>query len=130
MSKSQRPVSPGTTPQPADLDSTGERAAPPGESGSEGISGAPPSNTAPHNSNNTLSDGFRLLRLAVDSLYLSYPGGLHHGVLTKLVALKALAQSPDPIEQSKAQFVAGSHIFEVKDKGAGVFPWKGAGAPL
>jgi len=94
-----------------------------GESGSEGIQGASPSNTAPHNSNNTLPDGFRLLRLAVDSLYLSYPGDLHPGVLHQLVDLKNKAQSPDPVEQARAQFVAGGHIFEVKDKGAGMFPF-------
>ena len=69
-----------------------------GESGSEGIQGASPSNTAPHNSNNTLPDGFRLLRLAVDSLYLSYPGDLHSNVLRWLVDLKNKAQSPDPLE--------------------------------
>jgi hypothetical protein len=125
-SDSAQPGTPADTadnPTPTDLDSTAGRAAAPGECGSEGFQGAPPSNTAPHNSNNTLPDGFRLLRLAVDSLYLSYPGDLHHGVLTRLVGLKALAQSPDPLEQSKAQFVAGSHIFEVKDKGAGMFPF-------
>ena len=110
-------------PKPTDLDSTGERAAPPGESGSEGIQGASPSNTAPLNSNNLLPDGFRLLRLAVDSLYLSYPGDIHSGVLTQLTALKGKAQSPDLVQQAQAQFVAGDHIFEVKDKGAGLFPF-------
>lgn len=123
MSQSQPSVLAGTSPNPAGPDSTGERVAPPGESGSEGIRGASPSNTAPHNSNNTLPDGFRLLRLAVDSLYLSYPGDLHPGVLRQLVDLKNKAQSPDPVEQARAQFVAGAHIFEVKDKGAGMFPF-------
>lgn len=122
MSQNLQPVLPGNS-QPCDSDSADGCEAPSAESGSQGFQGAPPSNTAPHNSNNTLPDGFRLLRLAVDSLYLSYPGDLHHGVLTRLLALKALAQSADPIEQSKAQFVAGSHIFEVKDKGAGMFPF-------
>jgi hypothetical protein len=105
----------------ADPNSTGGARSAPGESGSE--SGAPPSNTAPHNSNNTLPDGFRLLRLAVDSLYLSYPGILNPKVLTQLTKLKILAQSPHLEEQAKAQFVVGSHIFEVKDKGAGLFPF-------
>ncbi|MES2191587.1 MAG: replication initiation factor [Pseudomonadota bacterium] len=114
--------SPGNNKQ-ADPDSPDGCEAPPAESGSEGIQGASPSNTAPHNSNNTLPDGFRLLRLAVDSLYLSYPGDLHPGVLTRLTELKGKAQSPDPVEQAKAQFVAGNHIFEVKDKGAGLFPF-------
>lgn len=122
MSQSQQPVSPGIQPQ-ADLDSTAERAAPAGESGSEGIQGASPSNTAPHNSNNTLPDGFKLLRLAVDSLYLSYPGDLHLNVLRRLVDLKNKAQSPDPLEQSQAQYPVINHIFEVKDKGAGMFPF-------
>ena len=109
--------------KPGDPDSASGREAAPVESGSQGISGAPPSNTAPHNSNNTSPDGFRLLRRAVDSLYLSYPGDLHPGVLARLTELKDKAQSPDPVVQSKAQFVAGSHIFEVKDKGAGRFPF-------
>lgn len=122
MSQNQQPVLPGNS-QPGDPDSPDGCEAPPAESGSQGIQGAPPSNTAPHNSNNTLPDGFRLLRLAVDSLYLSYPGDLHHGVLTRLVQLKAKAQSPEIADQAKAQFEVGSHIFEVKDKGAGRFPF-------
>lgn len=116
-------VSPWALPQQADLDSTGDRAATPGESRSEGILGAPPSNTAPHNSNAALPDGFKLLRLAVDSLYLSYPGDLHSGVLRHLIDLKTLAQSLDPLQQSLAQYVVGGHVFEVKDKGAGMFPF-------
>lgn len=110
-------------PQSADPAFVDERAAPASESGSEGLQGASPSNTAPHNSNNTLPDGFRLLRLAVDSLYLSYPGDMHSGVLVRLVDLKNKAQSPHLTEQAKAQYVAGNHIFEVKDKGAGMFPF-------
>lgn len=110
-------------PPHADSDSTADREATAGESGSEGIQGASPSNTAPHNSNNTLPDGFRLLRLAVDSLYLSYPGDLHPDVLRHLVALKNQAQSALITDQAKAQFIAGDHIFEVKDKGAGMFPF-------
>ena len=48
-------------PKPGDPDSTAEREAPAGESGSQGIQGASPSNTAPHNSNTTPSDGFNQL---------------------------------------------------------------------
>lgn len=119
-------------PTPADLDSRTGARAPAGESGSEGIaaiggSGAPPSNTAPHNSIDTLPDGFRLLRLAVDSLYLSYPGELKPSVLAVLNKLKTYAQSEHPEEQAKAQYPLsspfGSHIFEVKDKGARMFPF-------
>ena len=51
------------------------------------------------------------------------PGDLHTGVLTRLTELKGKAQSPDPFEQSKAQFGAGNHISEVKDNGAGLFPF-------
>src|SRR5665647_1817599 len=86
-----------------------------GESGLEGIQGASPSNTAPHNSNNTLPDGFRLLRLAVDSLYLSYPGDITPAVLAVLTKLKERAQSDHPEHQASAQYPLGSHIFEVKD---------------
>lgn len=125
ISKSGATATINTAPQQADLDSTGEREAPPGESGSEGISGAPPSNTAPHNSknNNNLPDGFRLLRLAVDSLYLSYPGDLHPSTLGVLNTLKGYAQSEHPEQQAKAQYQLLDHIFEVKDRGAGRFPF-------
>lgn len=110
-------------PKPTDRDSTAERAAPAGESGPEGISGAPPSNTAPYNSIKVKEKGFRLLRVAVDSLYLSFPGELHQHVFVALKDLKTLAQSEQPIEQAMAQYVLTSHVFEVKDKGAGVFPF-------
>jgi hypothetical protein len=109
-------------PEQADLDSVGARSAD-AESGSEGIGGAPPSNTAPHNSISTLPDGFRLLRLAVDSLYLSYPGDLEADTLAALNKLKAFAQSDHIEEQAKAQYPIGTHVFEVKDRGAGRFPF-------
>jgi hypothetical protein len=105
----------------ADSGSLGERGAPPCESGSE--QGAPPSNTAPYNSNVHLPDGFGLLRLAVDSLYLSYPGDIKPEVLAALNKLKTLAQSDHPEQQAQAQYPLGSHIFEVKDKGARLFPF-------
>ena len=54
---------------------------------------------------------------------MSYPGDLHPGVLRELVNLKNTAQSADPLEQVQAQFVVGGHIFAVKDKGAGMFPF-------
>jgi hypothetical protein len=110
-----------SVPPQADLDSTGVRVALTGESRSE--QGAPPSNTAPHNSNRALSDGFRLLRLGVDSLYLSYAGELHAESLDALNRLKALAQSEHPEEQAKAQWPVGSHFFRVHDKGARLFPF-------
>ncbi|WP_413861414.1 hypothetical protein, partial [Candidatus Aalborgicola defluviihabitans] len=83
-----------------------------------------PSNTAPHNSNTTpLPDGFRLLRLAVDSLYLSFPGELNAATYSALQKLKALAQSEHPEPLASSQYPVGSHVFEVKDKGTGLFPF-------
>lgn len=122
-SQAGKPAGNSHGPNSAAPDSPDGCEAPPAESGAEGIRGASPSNTAPLNSNNTLPDGFKLLRLAVDSLYLSYPGDLHPGVLRELVNLKNKAQSADPLEQAQAQFIVGGHIFEVKDKGAGMFPF-------
>ncbi len=107
----------------ADQDSPGGAPAHTGESWSAGLRGASPSNTAPHNSNKAGEKGFRLLRVAVDSLYLSFPGSLHAPVFAALKTFKTLAQSDDPLEQAQAQYVLGSHVFEVKDKGSGVFPF-------
>ena len=114
-----------------DPDSPDERAAPPAESGPEGIEGASPSNTAPHNSididkgkeEREKEHGFRLFRVAVDSLYLSFPGDLSPAIEATLKQLKAYGQSLDMENQCKAQYPVGDHIFEVKDKGAGMFPY-------
>ena len=81
---------------------------------------APPSNTASHNCNR---EYFKPLRWGVDSLYLSYPGVLSDGVQDSLKNLKLLAQDPDPSKQSQAQYPLGSHLFEVKDRGAPLFPY-------
>lgn len=105
----------------ADPGSRTDALAPSGESGSE--SGAPLSNTAPYNDNTTPGEPFRLLRLAVDSLYLSFPGDLKPEVLATLVTLKTKAQTEHPELQAQAQYVLGQHIFEVKDKGARMFPF-------
>lgn len=118
-------------PKPTDPDSRTSARAPACESGSEGIQGAPPSNTAPHNSidlerknkDKEKENGFRLLRVAVDSLYLSFPGELAPPIQAALAKLKSYAQSPDIEEQCKAQYPLGDHIFEVKDKGAQRFPY-------
>ena len=94
-----------------------------GQEGAEhGVPGAPPSNTAPDNSNQG-NISFRALRWGVDSLYLSYPGELLPEVEDRLKALKQLAQSDSPDQVSKAQFPLGEHIFEVKEKGASLFPY-------
>ena len=82
--------------------------------------GAPPTNRAPYNCN----DGyFKALRWGVDSLYLSYPGELSRESDARLKALKELAQSSAPGEVAKAQLPLGGHIFEVKEKGASLFPY-------
>lgn len=96
--------------------------APPAAHGDGG--GAPSSNTAPHSCNREEgTGGFRLVRLAVDSLYLSYPGDLSEVAIATLKKLKAFAQSEHPEEQAKAQYPIGEHVFEVKDRGAGRFPY-------
>jgi hypothetical protein len=84
--------------------------------GNGGGTGAPPSNTAPDNSNLF----FQPLRWGIDSLYLSYPGELSAEAEAQLRALKQQAQGRD-YEAARAQFVLGDHIFEVKDKGSGLF---------
>lgn len=103
-------------PQPADRDSWTSARAPASESGSEGISGAPPSNTAPDNSNFI----YQPLRWGIDSLYLSYPGSLSESRLDQLRNLKNQAQGL-PHEAAKAQLELGAHVFEVKDKSSGLF---------
>lgn len=81
---------------------------------------APPSNTA----SNKCNEGFfKPLRWGVDSLYLSFPGTLDESVNKKLSELKHVAQAPEAYEQAEAQYPVGEHIFEVKDKGAGMFPY-------
>jgi hypothetical protein len=85
----------------------------------DGTEGASPSNTAPNNSNPYF---FQALRWGVDSLYLSYPGQLSLSVDTELRELKKLAQDRDDLA-AKAQYKLGNHIFEVKDKSSGLFPF-------
>lgn len=83
-------------------------------------SGAPPSNTAPDNCNLPY---FKALRWGVDSLYLSYPGELSRESDARLKELKQLAQAKEPGEVAKAQVTVAGHIFEVKEKGASLFPY-------
>ena len=83
---------------------------------------AAPSNTASNNCN-CEEIGFIPLRWGVDSLYLSYPGMLADSVTRKLETLKKNAQSESEADQAKAQYCVGDHVFEVKDKGAGMFPF-------
>lgn len=81
-----------------------------------GGSGAPPCNTAP----DTCIGGhpFRVLRVGVDSLYLSYAGQLSQSWDRKLRNLKFTAQSSEPEEIAQAQVQIGDQLFEVQDKGS------------
>lgn len=81
---------------------------------------APPSNTASNKCNQVF---FMPLRWGVDSLYLSYPGTLDDGADFRLRKLKEVARSALPHEQANAQYQVDEHIFEVKDKGSGLFPY-------
>lgn len=83
-------------------------------------SGIESSNTIPYNCN---GETFKALRWGVDSLYLSYAGELLPEVLTRLKALKDMAQGKDPEQQALAQYPLGGHTFEVKDRGTGLFPY-------
>ena len=85
--------------------------------------GTPPSNTVPHNSTEEGCRFFQPLRWGVDSLYLSYKGQVRSKVEDELQRLKAMAQSIEPHQVAKAQYAAREHVFEVKDKGSGLFPF-------
>jgi hypothetical protein len=83
--------------------------------------GAPPSNTAPVNS---LKGGsVKIIRTGIDSLYLSYPGTLAAETSIRLDKLKELAQSVNPAQVALAQYKAGDHLFEVRDRGSHLFAY-------
>lgn len=63
----------------------------------------------------------RVLRCAVDSLYLSYKGELSHDVDDRLEDRKKSAQSDDDEEQSIAQITIADRLFNVSPHGAGHF---------
>lgn len=86
---------------------------------SRGGTGAVPSNTAPDNSNS----GCQPLRWGVDSLYLSYPGELSFSAYAELTQLKQLAQKA-PHEAAAAQYAFDGHVFNVSDKGSGLFAFR------
>ncbi|OIQ95297.1 replication initiation factor [mine drainage metagenome] len=81
--------------------------------------------TAPTNrvSNKYNTEYFQPLRWGIDSLYLSYSGSLHSDQEAKLDKLKKLAQADQLSDQAVAQLQVNDHIFEVKDKGTGMFPF-------
>ncbi len=78
--------------------------------------GAKPSITAPANC-------IRPLRHGVDSVYLSYPGGIDRHVAVMLQELKELAQSVDDRLQSGGAYYNGDHIFTVLPRGRGRFAY-------
>ena len=78
-------------------------------------------NTAPANS--ISSNGVKILRNGIDSLYLSYQGELFEDMEDKLKDYKELAQSKLPMDKAKASWIIGIHCFEVKDKGTGYYPY-------
>ena len=97
----------------------GKSAAQPPLPGESGSLGAPPSNTAPCNSNN---DHFvKILRTGIDSLYLSYPGSLFTETAIRLDEFKKFAQSDDLERSALAQFELEGHLFHVSDRGTRKF---------
>ena len=83
--------------------------------------GAEPCNTAPANS---LPGGtVRILRTGIDSLYLSYPGTLTTETAIRLDKLKEFAQADNPAQVALAQYPAGDHLFEVRDRGSCLFAY-------
>ncbi len=76
--------------------------------------GAQPSITAPANC-------IRPLRHGVDSVYLSYPGGIDRDVAVILQDLKQLAQSIHDKDMAQAGWFNGEHQFTVSPRGRGRF---------
>jgi hypothetical protein len=77
---------------------------------------AEPSNTASHGYEKGKWE-YRLLRVGVDSLYLSYYGDLFPQIDNELGQRKYYAQSRHLGEVTLAQWKIGQHVFEVSDKG-------------
>ncbi|MGB2831498.1 MAG: replication initiation factor [Methylotenera sp.] len=80
-----------------------------------------PSNTVSNKYNNPKY--YQPLRWGVDSLYVSFTGELHLEYESKLEKLKKLAQADLLAEQALSQIKLNNHLFEVKDKGTGMFPF-------
>jgi hypothetical protein len=81
-------------------------------------SGAPPSNTAPSKYIKP-----KILRSAIDSLYLSYSGTLNESIELELERLKLCAQSDDPDERSHASVLVADHSFQVSGRGSKRYPF-------
>lgn len=74
-------------------------------------------------SNKYNPDYFQALRWGIDSLYLSFSGELYSDQEAELESLKKLAQNDNLADQALAQIQVNDHVFEVKDKGTGMFPF-------
>ncbi|MEM9254175.1 MAG: hypothetical protein AAGA91_01930 [Pseudomonadota bacterium] len=59
----------------------------------------------------------------IDSLYVSYSGNLSETRAEQLESLKTLAQSSIAAENALAALALNDHLFEVRDRGKGRFPY-------
>lgn len=84
-------------------------------------SGTQSSNTVPSNCINTSNT--KILRVGIDSLYLSYQGELFEDKSIRLNQLKKLAQSNQNTDVPLAQENINGHLFEVKDRGRHPFAY-------
>ncbi|CAG4884677.1 conserved protein of unknown function [Georgfuchsia toluolica] len=78
--------------------------------------GPPPTIRGPQTYEKGKAHPCKLLRTAVDSLYVSYPGELSENSFSRLYSLKVAAQSDDEAEQAAAQLQIGNQLFAVWDK--------------
>lgn len=83
--------------------------------------GTQSSNTVP--SNCITETNTKILRVGIDSLYLSYQGDLFESKAIRLNELKKLAQSVVGSDVPLAQETIQNHIFEVKDRGRHPFAY-------
>ncbi|MDP3517166.1 MAG: hypothetical protein Q8S94_08360 [Pseudohongiella sp.] len=81
--------------------------------------GTESSNTVP--STSIEQPNTKLLRVGIDSLYLTYRGELYHESAIKLRKLKELAQADKDSDQHLAQYPIGDHSFEVGGNGRNPF---------
>lgn len=86
------------------------------------VGSASPSNTA-HANYIAQPEGTKILRYAVDSLYVSYSGRVLTDYEDQLQALKEKAQQKNDEETSQAFIQLVDHQFEVLGKGKGYFPF-------
>jgi len=95
--------------------------APDGRLAGENGEGPPPTNRGPSKYIEQNEKPCLVLRTAIDSLYLSYPGELSENMFARLDDLKTMAQAGEEEEQAKAQITIGNHLFAVSSYGAGRF---------